>query len=283
MPHAKPSKPSNTVTHPLVSSSAVLTTPTETHPSVSQIPTVTVAPPSDTPSATPSTTAALTPVAAPSGSIPAGSSSPTTSVPAALVPMPNVPDSPPSASIPTVPVDFTQPDAGEFRGYFPNKSEYATMPGVVSDLGRFVDYSSLLSTKATPAATIAASVSLGIQWRKVRDASAAWDAYVKTQDAVAWKGAMAYLEEIRPLFAFAVSKDPSLATTYAWLAKFFNAGKAPAKLAQVTKQKNAQTKAAADAAAAKAASDAATASAVAAAKAEATGTAPPPKAVTVNA
>jgi hypothetical protein len=179
-----------------------------------------------------------------------------------------------------------------FRGHYPTKIELAAMAGAISDLGRFTDYATLLGTAATPAETFADALTTGVEWRSQRDSAEAWEAYAKAQDALAWKTAMTMMDEVKPLFLLAASKDATLVSTYPRLAQLLDAGKVIAKQANATKQKNAKTKAVNAAAAAKAATDAATASAVAAATAagEAAGKAAaattavtPGSSVTVNA
>jgi len=168
-----------------------------------------------------------------------------------------------------------------FKGYYPSSIELESMPGVVNDLGAFTEYTNVLGNSAVPASTLTSRIVLALGWRGVRDTTEAWDEYVKVQDALAWKSAMTALDEVKPLFLFAVSKNPSLATTYSWLAKLFNAPKAISEQANATKAKN---KAAKAKTAAEAATAAAVATATEASNKETDATAPtPPKTVTVNA
>jgi hypothetical protein len=184
-----------------------------------------------------------------------------------------------------VPAGFTPPAKKRGIGvYFPDQYESPVLPGVIVDLGRFADYESVLGNSAPPAATVSQALSTGLGWRKARLSAEAWEAYVKAGEASAWKAATPLLEEVKPLFLYAVSKNAALATKYPSLAAYCNAAKEASVHAVTTRKKNAKTKAAASAAAATAAAvAAASASAAAAAKAEAAAVVVPSNGVTVNA
>jgi hypothetical protein len=189
--------------------------------------------------------------------------------------LPSVVRAPPVVTIPAVPDDYAPLDMRAFMGHYPNKSQVAAVVAAITDLGNFVDASSVLGSSAPATSTVASAATVANKWRAVRTSTAAWDAYVKAQDAMAWKLAMALFDEMKSPFLLAVAKNPALTSTYPGLAAFFNATEVRAKMASTTKKKNA--KAAAEAAAA------ATASAAAAAKAEATNAIPAKAGVTVNA
>jgi hypothetical protein len=227
----------------------------EPTPSVPEIPTVTG-------DSTVTTSATQPPVVATSNPMP-----------------PDVADEPPTLTLPPVPGDFSPVAMSSFRGHYPNKLELSAMPKAMGDLGRFVNYAALLGGAAPAASAVVATVDRALDWREIRDSMEAFSAYVKAEDGIAWKSAMNMLDEVRPLFAFAASKDPSLITAYPWLAQLLAASKAPALKAVASRMKKAKSDAATAAATA-------TAVAVAAATAEATAKAPTPatpKSVTVNA
>jgi len=156
--------------------------------------------------------------------------------------LPNVADAPPSIAFPEVPDTFdpTMMTMAGLRGHFPNKLELAAMPGALNDLGRFTDYGTVIGNAAASVATLTSSIQVALRWRELRDATATWDEYVKVEDALAWKTAMGQLTEVRPIFLFAVSKNPSLATQYPWLAQLFDAAKVITKQASTTKAKKAK-------------------------------------------
>jgi hypothetical protein len=163
-----------------------------------------------------------------------------------------------------------------FKGYLPKQLEITALPGVITDLGSFAEYATVLSGSAPPAATVSNAVSTALAWRNARNSAEAWETYVKTGDAIAWKAATPLLEELRPIFLYAVSKNATLATKYPSLAAYFIATDEAAARAATTRKKNAKTRAAAAAAA--------SADALATAKAQAAAAAvAPSKGVTVNA
>ncbi len=139
----------------------------------------------------------------------------------------------------------------QFRGCYPHKSELAAAPGVITDLEKFAGYSTTLGTSAPPVPAVTGAISVALEWRTMRDSTETWDEYVRAQDAMAWQAAMTYLDDIKPLFLIAVSKNPSLATTYPWLAQVFNAPKVSARQAKTTKKNNAKAAVASAQAAAK--------------------------------
>jgi hypothetical protein len=202
---------------------------------------------------------------------------------AALVTAPNVADTPPAVTLPAVPTGFVAPNLRTFRGSYPNKLEVAAMPKAANELGQFVDYAVLLGAAATPAPAVIDAINRGLAWRTLRGDAEAWEQYVKSEDAMQWKSTMGILAEIKPLFLFALSKNPSLATSYPWLTQLLVSGKEIAKLANATRTKNRATKSAGAAAAATAAAVAtATAAGEAVGKAAAT-VAVVPKTVTMSA
>jgi hypothetical protein len=171
---------------------------------------------------------------------------------------PTVANEPPVVVIPEVPDNFTAPTTMRgFKGYYPNKSELAALPGALSDLGNFAEYATVLGNTAPPASAVTSTVSVGMSWRQLRISTEAWDAYVKTQDAIAWKAAVTLLDEVKVLFLYAVSKNATLATKYPSLLAYFNVSKETAAQGSVTRKKNAKTKAAAALVAATAAGEAA--------------------------
>jgi hypothetical protein len=176
-------------------------------------------------------------------------------------------------TIPSPPTGFVELSLVDYRGFHVSKKEVAAASTAIADLASFTSYQALLGGSAPEASAVSSALSLGLGWRTLRDLTDTWDAYVRTQDAMAWKAALMLLDELKPLFLIAVAKNPELAAQYAGLARMFAVPKMSAEAAAVTRKKNATAAAAAAAAAS-------TASAVATAKAEATA-AVPAKVVTV--
>jgi hypothetical protein len=213
--------------------------------------------------------------APPTPALPAAIVSPSYVAPPATAPSaatavatPSVVDQPPTLTYPAIPVTYLAPDKREVDGYYPSKMELAAMAGVVDDLNAFTDYSLTLGNKVAPAATLAGWISTALAWRALRNETEQWIAYVLGEDALSWKVALTGLDDLKPLFAFAASKDATLVTKYPSLAKLFGVSKTiakavkNAKVRKATKAKKAAASAASDAAAtAAAAAPAASASA----------------------
>jgi len=167
--------------------------------------------------------------------------------PAAPVASPSVPSAlqgPPAVTIPAVPLGYVVANRHAVLGYYPNATELAAAPQVVTDLGNFADYLTVLGTSAPEAPALAGSVTVGIEWRNLRNACEVFTSYVKAQDAIAWKAALVGLDELKPLFQIAATKNPTLATKYPGLAAMFDASKVIARNAAATRKKTAKTKAA---------------------------------------
>jgi hypothetical protein len=160
---------------------------------------------------------------------------------------------PPDVTMPTVPQGAHVVSLRTLGSAPLTTSELDALPLVVQDLGHFVDYAALLGTAAPDPSVIQAEVTVGLEWRAMRDASDAWAAYVRTSDGQAWIPALASLEQLRPFFLGAVAQKPSLAHTYPGLWAYYNARKPSAKKAALTKKKKAAVKAKANEAAAQAA------------------------------
>jgi hypothetical protein len=299
VPLPTPKKKKQSVVHPTAASTVVthkatkrtLARPIAVLPPGIHVPGVTLP---STPTGDPTVTVPVTtplsatpiPIPTLSGATPAATTpttvvaAPTTSTVSGVV------DAVPTTDVPAIPDGFVPPATLRgLRGYSPRQTELTTLPGVIADLGNFIDYASVIGAKAPAATTVQSKISTALGWRKVRNKAEAWEIYARTEDAIAWKEAAVVLDKIKPLFLFAVTEDPTLSAKYPSLAAYCTATKEATAQANVTRQKNARTKAAADAAAATAAAvGAATASAVAATKAEAAAaTVPVGKAVTVTA
>jgi hypothetical protein len=192
--------------------------------------------PSATPTATPPASPTPTaPVAA--GSAPAAATASTTATPSVVV-------DPSTITAPTVPAGFAPTPLRRFAGVYPNRYELQAAPGAANDLDRFADYPEVLGNAAVPAGTVSESLRRAIAWHTLRMAAELWVAWVKTEDALAWQEADANVEEVRPLFTFAASKNPALAKEYPSLAQYLDGQQQVAKEAKATKVKNAKAKAA---------------------------------------
>jgi hypothetical protein len=124
---------------------------------------------------------------------------------------------------------------------------------VLADLSNFTDYATVLGSAAPDPTTLMSDLTVGLAWRSTRNASEAWTEYVKVADAMAWQAVTPALDALKPAFALALAKDPTLASKYRGLAALFSARKATAQAAVTTKQKKAKAKAVAQSAASTAA------------------------------
>jgi hypothetical protein len=201
--------------------------------------------PTPTPTESPPATATLTP--------------PVTQIPAAIFTpkYANTLVAPPDVVIPTPPVGFNATDFERFLGFRPLGDEVKAAEVAVTDLESFDDFVATFGTVAGDKTTLVNALILGIQWREMRDLTAAWDTYVRVQDGLAWKAALTLLSKLKPYFLDAVSQNAALATKYSGLMQMLDAPKVIATRALATRTKNAKanaTKALSDAHAAGAAS-----------------------------
>jgi hypothetical protein len=293
MPRSKSNKPS--IVHPTAASTVVtkkatkrtLAVPIAVLPLGTHVPGVTIpaAPTGDpavTTPVTPPLSATSMPIPTPSGTTPAATSS--TVAPATTSVVSKAVDDPPTVQAPPVPEGFVPPpNLLGYRAFAPRQLELMSLPGIITDLGNFTDYTSVIGVSAPPAATVQSKISTGLSWRKAHVLSEAWAAYVRSENAMAWKEATTLLDEIKPFFAYALAKNANLATAYPSLAAYFASTKAATAKATATREKNAKGKAATAVANATAAAvAAATATAVAATKAEVAAVVPAGKGVTVT-
>jgi hypothetical protein len=162
-------------------------------------------------------------------------------------------DGPPTVTLPSVATGFTAPSLRAFMAYRLTSLEALAMPSVVKDLGNADALETSLGPTAPGASAILAKVTVGMQWRALRDEVDAFETYVKVADAMAWKSAVTALDKLEPFFAAAVAANPELAATFPGLTAYFSARSGSAKQGVATKKKKAKTvaqKAAASAASA---------------------------------
>ena len=188
----------------------------------------------------------LTPVVSTTASGTTSTSSSTSTVSTTATPptsTPSVVDAPPENSVPTPPPGFVDIDGKEFYGLHPKTAQVAVAPVVVAELTSSTDYESRFGATAPAAQTVANALEIAYQWRLVRTATEAWSRYVGTEDGLAWKNALTLLAQLEPLFDAAVVRDPSVATEYPGLVRFFDSPSVVARKAAATKKKAAKAKA----------------------------------------
>jgi hypothetical protein len=217
---------------PSVITSLLAATVTDNTPPVSQIPAAAVVPLTSTTSVT-APVLPTQPIPTASGTVPAATSPP---LPAAL-------NAPPDVVFPT-PDGFQAPIARDFSGYRPTERLILAATTAINDLGNVDDYVAVFGSAVPAASKVAGAIALGIQWRDMRDLTETWDAYVRAQDALAWKAALLLLDELKPVFLNAIAKNGALASQYPGLTQLFQAPREYAKQAAATKAKKAKAKAA---------------------------------------
>jgi hypothetical protein len=152
-------------------------------------------------------------------------------------------DQPPTEPMPVAPVGFSVVNPDEFRGQRPRAAQAASAPVVAIELSGSTDYEARFGKKAPSQATVVAAVVLATRWRTVRTAIEAYLVYVMTQDALAWKAAMTLMRQLAPLFEGALKLDPTVATEYPGLTRFFEAPEVITKIGAATRVKHAKAKA----------------------------------------
>jgi len=158
---------------------------------------------------------------------------------------PNIASPVPNALIPAPPAGFVPDAARDFLGYRPSSRMLSAATTALANLRTFATYGQVFGSAAPDADVVLGALDLAIQWRAMRDLTATWDLYVRTQDGLAWKAALTILDQLKPLFLNASATNPALATQYAGLTSFFEAPKVAAKQGLATKAKKAKTTAAA--------------------------------------
>lgn len=167
-----------------------------------------------------------------------------TSEAAPLPALPRIFGQPPSATCPSPPAGFIAPNSRHYRGFHPTTSELRAASLAIADLGRLGNLTALLGPAAPSSTAVAAALDLALKWRAAREASSAWDAYVRAQDGMAWKDALTLVDQLKPLFHIAAARSRDVANRYPGIAELCDAANLVAKRSLATRQKRAKEKAA---------------------------------------
>ena len=159
---------------------------------------------------------------------------------AAPPPAPSTSIAPPpaDANIPVVPTTAVPTNGSDFKGVAPKVSEQAALPAALQDLLRFASYPQVLGGAAPPIAQVIALLTLGVQWTGMRNSTAAWDTYCRTQEGFVWAQLRALMLRLKPAWDLAVKADASLASQFPGIASLLGAKKVIAQKALSTKQAN---------------------------------------------
>jgi hypothetical protein len=147
----------------------------------------------------------------------------------------------PSKRTPLPPKGFVAPAARDLLGSHPRQAEVALAPDVMEELAAFRDYDATFGSMVPASEDLVALIAFATSWRQERAAAAAWNLYVRAQDAVAWKVTLAALDELKPAFKLALTRRPGLRRSYPRLVAFFDAHKQIAQRALATKRKKTKT------------------------------------------
>jgi hypothetical protein len=138
-------------------------------------------------------------------------------------------DAPPQVTVPPVPAGFVPVNALDLLGWRPMQSELASVPGVVTELDDFPDYTALLGVTAPPASQVSARLTVAAEWTTLLAAATAWCTYVKSQEGMAWKDALALVDKLKTPFRLVAATRPALAGQYPNLARMLGAKSLAAK------------------------------------------------------
>ncbi len=145
----------------------------------------------------------------------------------------------PSVPVPVPPEGFVPIPGHDVVSSRPRQAQVANAAQVVDELRHFTNYDAIFGTLVPAAKRIASVLEFAVKWRAQRDAAAAWNTYVRTEDALAWDAAIGLLDELKPSFQRAVARDPALAAAHPRLATFFATHKQIAQRATATKKRKA--------------------------------------------
>jgi hypothetical protein len=145
---------------------------------------------------------------------------------------------PADAKIPAPPSGAAQPDASAYRSVTPRATELAALPSAVENLQRFTAFTTVFGAAGLPYAQVLQAFTVGNQWSTMRKASAAWDAFSRTEEGLSWGTIRSIMERLGPLWDIAAAADPSLAVTFPGVATLFGAKKAIARKGASTRRLN---------------------------------------------
>ena len=145
---------------------------------------------------------------------------------------------PANAQIPIPPPGSTTPNGTHYTAFLPKAIELAALPSALDDLKKCTNFPQLFGATALPYAQVVQAFDVGNQWTTMRGQTAAWDAFCRTQEGIAWKTIRVMMDRLRAAFDLAVKGDATVASTMPGLAELLGARKAIAQKASATKKAN---------------------------------------------
>lgn len=152
---------------------------------------------------------------------------------------------PPAAGVPRLPSGYVpEPPGAPQKGRRPTRGQVTDAPTAAAEVSASATFSADFSEKI-PQATIASRLARAAAWRSELVATKTWSAYVRQEDARAWREALDDLEAFKLAFAYAKKRDPEIVARYPHLARFLGVRKeAGLRAAKTRKAEKARAKAA---------------------------------------
>lgn len=145
-------------------------------------------------------------------------------------------DSPPSPGTPSTPKGFEATPPGRGKRINLQKAQAACGPALSQELSAAKNAEADFGPHIPPLAPIGARIAVSAKWTVERNRAEAWRDYVREEEVAAWSPALADLDALAPAFAYAVSRDPSIALRYPQLALFYKMRSQVAAKAQQTRK-----------------------------------------------
>lgn len=155
---------------------------------------------------------------------------------AAAAQPPGVVEPIPTALAPTPPSSYVP--VAVPRGSRPQRSQINLALKVATEVRASSDYLQQFGNSAPNPVSVADALTLASGWSDSLQNATAWYEYVKQQEYLAWKQALAIVSPLRVPFEFRLVRDASVVEDYPSLNAFFAVARAAARKAVATKKKD---------------------------------------------
>jgi hypothetical protein len=156
----------------------------------------------------------------------------------------------PTADPPSPPKGFVPSKLG--RGNRPQHAQIELAPRAATELRTSTTYAAQFGSAAPDPNSVADALTLARSWSDKLKGAGDWHDYVRHQEHLAWKHAMALSAPLRAPFEYRQERDTTLSKNWPSLEAFFGAAKERALKGLATKKKNKEAAAQAAQTAAKA-------------------------------
>ncbi len=150
---------------------------------------------------------------------------------------------PPEVRVPSAPDGWVPPNAADYRGFRPKRTELAVVVDAVLELAAFREYSAVFGMTAPPADQLGAALDTSSKWSALLASSMHWADFVRANEGMAWKDTLGLMDRLKMPFSLATLHDPTIAAKFPALARLLGAQKAIAKRSVATRKVNAVAKA----------------------------------------